>query len=125
VPEGFDLVGGGTSTPLPGGSTYLRFHDLSPLFTESESALTIRATNQPGIPEDAVVNTTVGNYEATITDDGYLSIYNVDGFLIDISVRPDFVDRIDDEQLRQIGVRILVIPGAATDPSVWTTRPLG
>jgi len=125
VPEGFDLVGGGISRPLQGGSAYLRFHDLSPLFTESESALTIRVTNQPGIPEDAVVNTTVGQYEATITGDGYLSIYDVDGFLIDISVRPDFVDRIDDEQLRQIGVRILVIPGAATDASVWTDQPLG
>jgi len=125
VPDGFDLVGGGTSSPLPGGSTYLRFHDLSPLFVESESALTIRVTNQPGIPEDAVVNTTVGQYEATITGDGYLSIYNVEGFLIDISVRPDFVDRIDDEQLRQIGVRILVIPGAATDGTIWTDQPLG
>lgn len=60
--------------------------------------------------QGAVANTTVGQYEATITGDGYLTIYYVDGFLIDISVRPDFVDRIDDEQLRQIGVRILVIP---------------
>lgn len=125
VPEGFDLVGGGTSRPLPGGSTYLRFHDLSPLFTEAESALTIRATNQSGIPEDAVVNTTVGEYEATSTGDGYLSIYNADGFLIDISVRPDFVDRIDETQLRQIAESIVVIPDAATDASVWTAQSIG
>ncbi len=125
VPEGFDLVGGSSGAPMPGGSTSLSFHDLSPLFIGSDSALTIRITNQAEVPEDAVVNTTVGNYQATITEDGYLSIYNVDGFLIDISVRPDFVDRIDEELLRQIGVRILVIPGAATDGSVWTDQPLG
>jgi len=125
VPEGFDLVGGATGGPLPGASNFLRFHDLSPLFAEGESALTVSAVNAPGIPEDAVPNTMVGPYQAQLVEGLYMSVFDVDGFLINISVRADFGDRIGEDQLRQVAESIVVIPGAATDPSVWTVQPFG
>lgn len=125
VPEGFDLAGAATAGPAHGASSFLRFHDLSPLFAEGESALTMTAVNLPGIPEDSVPNTMVGPYQAEFQEGLFLSVFDVGGFQINISVRADFGDRIGEDQLRQIAESIVVIPGAANDASVWTDQPLG
>ena len=87
--------------------------------------MSISAVNQPGIPQDGAANTTVGPYQAQLTEGLYLSVFDVEGFTINVSVRPDFADRISEDQLRQIAESIVVIPGAATDGTIWTDQPLG
>lgn len=125
VPEGFDFTGASVSAVLPGSSSFLSFHDLSPLFAGEEPALSVWVIAAPGIPADAVVNTTVGPYQASFTEGLYLSVYDVGGFMITVSVRPDFGDRIGEAELRLIAESITVVPGAATDLNVWTDQPLG
>ncbi|MBA3339155.1 MAG: hypothetical protein H0T54_05315 [Geodermatophilaceae bacterium] len=125
VPEGFDLSGASGGGTLQGGSSFLSFHDLSPLFAGEEPALSISAINRPGVPQDAMPNTTVGPYQASLTEGLYLQVFDVGGFLINVSVRPDFGDRIDEAALRRIAQELVVIPGAASDETVWTDQPLG
>lgn len=124
VPDGFDLAGGSAGEPQLESATFLSFHDLSPLSAGSEPALSISAVNQPGIPSDGAANTTIGSYQAQLTEGLYLSVFDVEGFMINVSVRADFADRISEDQLRQIAESIVVIPGAATDRSVWTEQPV-
>lgn len=45
--------------------------------------------------------------------------------MITISVRDDYVDFVDEAQMRRIAESIMAIPGAASDPTVWTDQPLG
>ncbi len=61
---------------------------------------------------------------AGATEGRFLQVFDVNGFLIDIVVGEDFADRINEEQMRQIAQSLMVIPGAATDSSVWTDQPL-
>lgn len=124
VPDGFDIAGSSGGSNLEGGSSALNFHDLSPLFAGDEPALSVSAVNAPGVPEDAVVNTTVGPYQAQFTEGLYLSVFDVGGFLINIVVGQDFGDRIDEAQMRLIAQSLVVFPGAANDISVWTDQPV-
>ncbi|MDQ3733740.1 MAG: hypothetical protein M3400_07030 [Actinomycetota bacterium] len=61
---------------------------------------------------------------AGATEGRFLQVFDVNGFLIDIVVGEDFADRINEEQMRQIAQSLMVMPGAATDSSVWTDQPL-
>lgn len=128
LPDGFEVAGTSGGSDLEGGSTTLEFVDSSTQLTQYEPAMSIQAVNAPGVPEDAVPNTTVGPYQGQLVEDAsyglYLSLYDVGGFLINIGVREEYRDRIDEAQMRRIAESIVVLPGAAQDFSVWTDQPV-
>lgn len=99
--------------------------------SDGESALQIRvqrAISYPGEPEG---NTRVGSYEAYLDElpppDIYrvLEVFDVEGFGISIGIFVGDVARFDEAEMRRIAESIVVIPGAATDTTLWTDQPFG
>lgn len=129
LPDGFEIAGTSGASNLEGGSTTLEFVDSSTQLTQYEPALSIEAVNAAEVPEDAVPNTTVGPYQAQLVEDAsyglYLSMFDVGGFLINIGVREDYLDRIDEAEMRRIAESLVVLPGAADDFGAWTEQPVG
>lgn len=128
VPDGMELTGAEQPGANGEGSHSLSF-DGGPAGLNEFPPLLISARNLPGVPPGANPNTTVGQYQAEWTAESFdgpvLSVYDVGGFIIGISVRDDYVDLVDEAQMRRIAESIMVIPGAASDPTVWTDQPIG
>lgn len=128
VPEGFDATGADRSLDLDAQrrSAGLTF-DLSGT-SDYPLTLIINAEDTAGIPEGFSPNTEVGSYQAQLIDVAgvgpSLSVFDVEGFLITVEVSAED-GPVDEAALRRIAESIEVIPGAATDPSVWTTQPIG
>lgn len=127
VPEGFDATGADRSLDLDAQrrSAGLTF-DLSGT-SEAPLKLIINAEDTAGIPEGFSPNTEVGSYQAQLIDVAgvgpSLSVFDVEGFLITVEVGGRDGPSFDEAALRRIAESIVVIPGAATDPTVWTAQP--
>lgn len=52
------------------------------------------------------------------------TVYQVEGMSYLVCASSELVGRFAEDDLRRIAAGIVVIPGAATDPSVWTEQPL-
>lgn len=128
VPDGMELTGA-DQPGANGESSHSLSFDGGPAVLNEFPPLLISARNVPGVPPGAIPNTTVGQYQAEWHAESFdgpiLSVYDVGGFVISISVRDDYVDLVDEAQMRRIAESIMVIPGAASDPTVWTDQPLG
>jgi len=85
----------------------------------------------PEGPEGPEPNTTVDSYEAYLSElppvDVYRSLvlFDVEGFHFEISIMVTDNWQFDEAELRRIAESIVVIPGAATDTTVWTDQPIG
>ncbi|MGI8722675.1 MAG: hypothetical protein ACR2JG_10645 [Geodermatophilaceae bacterium] len=130
IPEGFALISASrqAAPAVPGAlQISLRLDDRAGVVYES-TAFQIYAANRAGIPEYTTPNTTVGSYQAELNEAengrADLTIYDVAGFMINISVSPAYRDRIDEQAMRDIAANIEVVPDAASDPMAWTAAPL-
>ncbi|MDQ3732839.1 MAG: hypothetical protein M3400_02380 [Actinomycetota bacterium] len=127
VPEGVKPIGGlGSHDANGNGRAGLDFGDdpRSP-----SVALQVWADGAPDLANFAP-NTTVGPYQAQLTLPsqtyfGATLVMIVDGFLVTIDVTENYVDVIDEQELRRIAEELTIIPGADSDDSVWTDQPLG
>ncbi len=125
VPAGYNITSASRVLDPDGHvAAYLGFDNGPHLGFGSE--LAVSADTLTNVPDGVVPNTTVGNYEAafspgTVESGPHLYVFDVDGFIIEIQGGVANTEA----ELRQMGVTILVIPGAASDPTVWTTQPLG
>lgn len=131
VPAGFQPIGASRSvdTEEPAGlQTSLQLDD-RPGVAYEDTAWQIYAGSRPSRSEYPMANTTVGPYQAELSEGGDgrrdLTLFDVDGFVINISVNPDYADVIDEAEMRRIAESVVVIPGAADDVTVWTDQPLG
>lgn len=129
LPDGLQLIGTSRQADAEGClQASIELDDRAQVRSEPP-ALLVSAANTPGVPADAAVDTTVFRYPTQPTDDGYVRsaviLYDVDGFMITISVSEAYVELIDEEEMRRIAESVVVLPGAANDQTVWTDRPLG
>lgn len=126
LPAGFGLNGASrlTDQSLVGGlSTSMQLDD-RPSAVYEDSALLLEVVNRTTGIE---ANTTVGAYQAVLTETETgrsLTVLDVNGMEVSLTVNAPFLDRIDEAELRRIAESITVPDGAAADPTVWTTDPL-
>ena len=132
VPDGLQLIGALSYQDSDGNNeASLDFDDGSDRYRESALQIRVqRAIDYPGEPE-GTGNTTVGSYEAYLDElpapEIYrvLSVFDVEGFHLSIGIFVGDVAQFDEAEMRRIAESIVVIPGAATDTTVWTAEPFG
>lgn len=92
--------------------------------------LSIFVENDPEAPATGSLapNTTVGGHPARYGVDAQgnqcVAVYEVDGMGYLVCVSSEYADRFTEDYLRRIAAGVVVLPGAATDPTVWAAQPL-